>query len=607
MMTNHTCMKISTQKHRAFYIPGGMFPLLFFLSGCLFTFNVNPKLDRVAFENNPPIRIAVLPFINKTDKRGAAELARASFYDSFVSLNYQDVELGVVDETLAQMAIANGKNPLETSPDIIAAKLKADALFYGTVDNVTKSYLILYAHQKVRVSVRLYDARRRAVIFSDTVTAYNRTIAPADSIIGILSSIVQTLWHMNKSENLATYERLAHRMIEDFPDIVLSKLNCPQFIQKIKVDTPAHVLKKGDRVVVTMTATSGKTATFDIGNLRHHIPMREIKSGTYQGLYEVQSGDRLDYAIVNASVTDGKFTDQKVDIKDVFRIDTIPPVTPAIINIRSSKKDFHIYLTPPRDEDFDHFILYKSTNTQKGFLEFGKSEEPEFTDSDIQPGFTYYFYAVSVDRLGNKSPASKEFVFCAPSPPPGKIELRTSGNITLYAYSSPYYINKPLTIQNGATLFIEPGTELHFARGVSLVIEGLLTAIGDEDARIIFTGEEGWGGIRIHPGAPDARFRISNAIIENASTGIRLDAGSLEGQNLEITNCSTGLFAAKDSSLNIADSIFKYNNTAINIEARQTIVKNCDFIKNNIMTELNGLQRRQEESKVRNFSYFKSQ
>jgi len=600
-------MKMSPQKNWSFYIPFGIFLLLFFLSGCLFTFNVNPKLDRAAFEHNPPIKIAVLPFVNKTSKRGADELARTLFYAAFVSLNYEDIKPGVVDETLAKMALANGKNPLETSPDIIAAKLGADALFYGTVEDVTKSYLVLYAHQKVRESVKLYDARRKYFIFSDTVTAYNRTIAPADSILGIFSSIVQTLWHMNKSENFATYERLAHRMVEDFPNIILPKPNCPILIQKIKVDTPARVLKKGDRIIVTMTATSGETATFDIGNLRRRITMSEVKPGTYQGIYEVQSGDRLDYAIVNASITDGKFTDQKVDIKDVFRIDTIPPVTPSIVNIRSLKKDFHIYLTPPQDEDFDHFILYKSTNPRKGFWEFGKSEEPEFIDSDVQPGFTYYFYAVSVDRLGNTSHVSKEFVFCAPSPPPGRIELRTSGIIVLYAYSSPYYISKPLTIQKDAVLFIEPGTELHFARGASLMIEGLLTAIGDEDARIIFTGEEGWGGIRLQPGAPDTRFQITNATIENASAGIRLDAGSLEGRNLEITNCSTGLFAEKDSYPNIADSLFKNNNIAIHIEAKQAVIKNCDFIKNNIMTELNGLQKRQEESKVMNFSYFKSQ
>ena len=52
------------------------------------------------------------------------------------------------------------------------------------MEEVSKFYIIFYAHLKARLSVRLYDARRKAFIYSDTVTAYNRDIAPAASPLG---------------------------------------------------------------------------------------------------------------------------------------------------------------------------------------------------------------------------------------------------------------------------------------------------------------------------------------------------------------------------------------------------------------------------------------
>ncbi|HPZ09359.1 MAG TPA: hypothetical protein PL110_14715, partial [Candidatus Eremiobacteraeota bacterium] len=55
-----------------------------------------------------------------------------------------------------------------------------------------------------------------------------------------------------------------------------------------------YTLKPGNVLKVTMNASSGGGAYFDITNLAFGIPMKEITSGKYEGTYTVLSGDRVE-------------------------------------------------------------------------------------------------------------------------------------------------------------------------------------------------------------------------------------------------------------------------------------------------------------------------
>lgn len=58
-------------------------------------------------------------------------------------------------------------------------------------------------------------------------------------------------------------------------------------------------LVTGDRVEVTLIGDSGKTAVFDLGDVKKNLPMQEVSPGRYMGIYRVGEKDQFsDLAII---------------------------------------------------------------------------------------------------------------------------------------------------------------------------------------------------------------------------------------------------------------------------------------------------------------------
>jgi hypothetical protein len=581
-----------------------LFTIIIMLSGCLFTFKSSPRINYGAFKNDPPASLAILPFTDLSDT-DSAELARLSIYNALSSKNYRDIEIEKVDNVLSEIAVHSGENPMETSPQILAEKLGADALLYGTIEKVSKFYIILYAHYKVRINVRIYDTRKKTFIFTDTITTHNRNIAPAASPLGLISSFITTWWSLRKSEKIETFERLSRRLAKELPEVARQEKGTDLIIYKIDVKYTSPKLKTDDRIDVSMEGRPGKNAEFDVGNTHRDLPMKEVRPGFYKGWYRIKKGDNLDYGLIRFRLSDGKNKVEKIDYKDFFSIDTAPPSVPGILNIRSTKKYFHISITPPEDEDFDHFTLFRTDNPKDGYRKISELKQPYYKDKKLKEGKKYHYRIHSTDKLGNKSALSIDFEYQAPRSGPIEINRDLMSYTKLHAYSSPYIINRPIRVMEGNILDIEPGVKIHFGKNGSLIIEGELMASGDKKNKIVFTGEEGWPGIRIRSKGEMSRSRLSCAIIENAYHGIHINRGRLEAESLEIKNCLIGIKAEKNSSIRVVKSKFKKNNTAFSSNTRKTILKECDFIKNKFMTEFDGAPQKQKIPWVRNFTYFK--
>ena len=80
-----------------------------------------------------------------------------------------------------------------------------------------------------------------------------------------------------------------------------------------------------------------------------------------------------------------------------------------------------------------------------------------------------------------------------------------------------YYVNENLSVREGATLTIEPGTRLEFAEGMGLASFGKLVANGTPEKPIVFTGHRGegpWMGVASHE--PSGKVEHGNVIYTNA-------------------------------------------------------------------------------------------
>ncbi len=109
-----------------------------------------------------------------------------------------------------------------------------------------------------------------------------------------------------------------------------------------------------------------------------------------------------------------------------------------------------------------------------------------------------------------------------------------NSDTTWTANGGPYQLTSSLTVANGVTLTIEPGTTVYLGSGVNFNVAngGRLLAEGTADHRIHFTSPPGastsWGGFIINGAAGSPESRIAYAhFAGNSSTCIEVDAGTV--------------------------------------------------------------------------------
>jgi hypothetical protein len=143
---------------------------------------------------------------------------------------------------------------------------------------------------------------------------------------------------------------------------------------------------------------------------------------------------------------------------------------------------------------------------------------------------------------------------------------------------SPYVVIENITVIPGVTLTIQPGVEVKFDQGKSLIIDGTLIARGMSDDKIIFTSNDTqkpglWGYISFTNSSTDAIFDpddnytggciIQYAIVEYGGSGgsvITIDASSPFLDNSTIENNA-------GAGISVTASLFLISNCQIRINS----------------------------------------
>jgi hypothetical protein len=105
------------------------------------------------------------------------------------------------------------------------------------------------------------------------------------------------------------------------------------------------------------------------------------------------------------------------------------------------------------------------------------------------------------------------------------VEDDVTENTTWTAEEGPYRIAADVTVEEGATLAVEPGTAVQPAADIRITVEGTLTAEGTADDPVtIATAPQApddvrWASIR-YAGGADSRLSLSHVALENATNGV---------------------------------------------------------------------------------------
>lgn len=127
-------------------------------------------------------------------------------------------------------------------------------------------------------------------------------------------------------------------------------------------------------------------------------------------------------------------------------------------------------------------------------------------------------------------------------------------------WSTGQLLRSDYRIAAGATLIIEPGVEVRLARGISLIVEGTLQALGapDRPVRFVGVGGERWESI---VGAAGSTIQLQNAEVHNGGAGGKLlivDSGNLIVNYVQLTD-NWGQIRTTNSRVDIRNSAFAGN------------------------------------------------
>ncbi|MEM2911362.1 MAG: NosD domain-containing protein [Candidatus Bathyarchaeia archaeon] len=140
---------------------------------------------------------------------------------------------------------------------------------------------------------------------------------------------------------------------------------------------------------------------------------------------------------------------------------------------------------------------------------------------------------------------------------------------------SPFILSNNVTVRSGTTLTIEPEVEVKFGGKFSLIVNGKLVAVGNQEKPIKFTSnrekpEAGdWGTILINRTSQPSSLKY--CLIEYGINGITLSSGSALIENALIANNSeSGIHIEGNSQATIQNNIIKSNGDGITLTGNLT-------------------------------------
>lgn len=488
-------------------------------------------------KDHVPKTVAVLPFVNLSEKKEAVDVMRRGFYNHFSSLPFQDMELHKIDDLLAKAGLTDPDVIGKMKPQDLGKILGVDAVVFGSISNFDKFFAVLYSQVSVGAEIKMYDAKTGNFLWSGKHTVRKHEGGVSTNPVGIVATVVVAALNVRDVQLLRANDDLFREMVKTIPTPSLAEVSRPPVITLLTQDTKGAAKKAGDEIKVVIQGTPKMRAYFDLGDFKRRIDMQEVEPGGYYGVYKVLPGDNAEKAIVTGYLKDDAGNiGQWVDAVSQVTIDTTAPAQPTEMKSSGRNKLIGLSWTKSDAADLAGYNIYRSESPITGYVPVGKTEFTEFIDTDKSlVNFKTYFYHVSAfDFAGNESAMLQgQAVAVPPGPTPvsGMIETDT----VWYAGASPYIIGSDVIVKNQALLKIEPGVEIK-SQGGGLIIEGRITAEGDNDHIIRFDAANGklWPGISFS-GVKDRANKISYVRITRARAAISCQASSPVIEKSEFT------------------------------------------------------------------------
>ena len=284
-------------------------------------------------EEKLPHKVAILPFVNKTSTPEGGELVRKMFYNFFSSLNYIDLELAIIDESLKAtdffQQLASGES---VSAQKIGQLLGVDAVIIGEVTSLGKIYAIIYSDNQAGLKARMISCQTGEVIWE---LEHKIHIEEGDvplSPISLATTMVRTAVEHSQASHMKAASELCMQVVSTIPNPPAVS-DPPPKIHALVHNGAGKLLRPGDYLKVAIVGEEGQKASWSLPPLVENFPMKEKKPGIYVGAYRIKPRDRLPHGrLIGYLNSEAGAGSQWVDALGALKIGE-PTLLPPVIAI----------------------------------------------------------------------------------------------------------------------------------------------------------------------------------------------------------------------------------------------------------------------------------
>ncbi len=540
-----------------------------------------------------PKTVAILPFENKTEEIGVATQVRKAFYNHFSSKPYRDIELSIVDEKIVQLERTTGKNILEISPKQICETLGCDGLVYGRVTDYKKIYAVAYSQLGIEAEVWMINTKTGKEVFrlKDSVR-YHEGGIPISPLSAVMTAIT-TAMNIRDIQQIRLLNELCYKFNEKIPSPAGIFEQRP-VIREVLTNAKDSPFGKGKVIQVGVEGDRGMVATFDIGNFKKSIPMKETQPGIYIGEYVVMPGDNVKEAPIIVSLRKpGGYDTQWIDLSGFVTIDTTPP--PMVKGLRAKGFNDRIEVSWEGLRNVTDLKGYKILRSEKplsDFKEIGKTELNSFEDKTAEQEKTYYYRVIAFDMAGNESEiqdsVKARLISKEPQILTGSIKKDT-------VLSGVYIVKDSLIVPKGLNLIVEPETRIIFNENAQLKVEGTIIILSEDfSVEFVSTGNQKWRGIIVEGG----HIKMRGFKLRNAQTGISVLSSEGFVESGIITDCHIGVSISAVPSPLLRNLTLSGNKIALELNKTNTLLYSSNIFQNEVGVKLIGFSGEIRENNI---------
>lgn len=565
------------------------------IGSCVPQQEVKKEAEMAVSEGELPTIVAVMPFQNDTQEIGIANQVRRAFYNHFSSKPYRDVELGIVDEKIVHLEKSTSKSILDIKPEEICQTIGCDGLIYGKITDYKKVYAAVYSQLGVEAEVWMINTKTGKDVFriKDSVRYHEGGIPT--SPLGAIMTAVSTAMNIREIQQVRMVNELCYKFNEKIPSPIGVKVEERPVIKEVLTNVKEGPFGKGKIIRAGLEGEPGLVATFDIGNFKKGIPMKEAKPGIYMGEYLVIPGDNTkDMPLTVSLKRPAGYESQWIDVSGFVTIDTTPPPQVTGLKAKGFQDRIELSWEPIKNTpDLKGYSILRSEQPLSGYAEITKVELSTFEDKTAKPDATYYYRVIAFDQIGNESEPADSVRAALMSKEPILLTGELKKDTVL---SGIYIVKDSLTVPKGLALSMEPETRIMFDENAAFIVYGKMVVNGKESpVEFIPSGDKKWKGMAVEGG----NVAINGIRLKGAVTAMLLKNTEGHIENGVITDNDVGVSISGTPSVTVKGSTISGSKTGI--ELQKTDAK---IIQSNIFQNIDGILMKDFSGEIKDNNIF---